>query len=110
MQAVVATVDDRWESRLADELLQPWQHDAGRAKFWRASANFVFFFSNAERQYVLRFNHACERTADAIHTEIDYVNALAGQGIRVAKPVQSIAGNYLESTVTAQGIFPLRRV
>lgn len=44
MQAVVATVNTQWESDLADEILRFWEHDDGRAKFWRASTNFVFFF------------------------------------------------------------------
>lgn len=44
MQAVVATVNTQWESDLADEILQSWEHDGERAKFWRASTNFVFFF------------------------------------------------------------------
>ncbi len=105
MQEVVATVNDHWESDLADRLLLHWEHDDERAKYWRASANFIFFFKREGKGYVLRFNHASERTAVAIQAEIDYVNILAEQGICVAKPVRSIAGNEVESVVTAHGIF-----
>jgi len=105
MQAVVATVSEQWESPLADNLLQHWEHDAGHAKFWRSSANFVFFFKESGRDYVLRFNHASERTAEVIQAEIDYVNALTESGIRVAKPVRSRTGNYVERIATDQGIF-----
>ncbi|MFN8493320.1 MAG: phosphotransferase [Caldilineaceae bacterium] len=105
MQAVVATVNEQWESSIADALLQHWQHDAGRAKFWRSSANFVFFFKKSGRDHVLRFNHASERTVEMIQAEIDYVNTLAESGLRVAKPVRSLTGHYVESIVTDQGTF-----
>ncbi|MEZ4865567.1 MAG: phosphotransferase [Caldilineaceae bacterium] len=105
MQAVVATVDDKWESPLADELLARWAHDGWRAKFWRASTNFVFFFKNAGQDYVLRFNHADERTAAMIEAEVAVVNALAAQGVRVAKPMRSLAGHYVESVETDHGLF-----
>lgn len=105
MNEVVATVNEQWESELADELLTHWQHDAERAKFWRASANFIFHFKNAGQAYVLRFNHADERTTLAIQAEIDYINMLADKGIRVARPVRSVAGNFIESIATDHGIF-----
>lgn len=105
MQSVVATVSEQWESPLADTLLDRWEHDPGHAKFWRASANFVFFFKKAGHDCVLRFNHASERSAETIQSEIDYVNALAAEGLRVARPVRSMAGNYVESIATDQGVF-----
>lgn len=105
MQAVVATVNTQWESALADEILQSWEHDGERAKFWRASTNFVFFFKKAGRDHVLRFNHATERTAETIGAELDYVNALAARGLRVARPVDSRADKLVESIETAQGLF-----
>ncbi len=105
MQAVVATVDKQWESHLVDEIVRYWEHDAGRPKYWRASANFVFFFKKAGRDHVLRFNRATERIAQAIEAEIDFVNALADMGLRVARPVRSKAGYYVERTPTSQGMF-----
>lgn len=105
MQEVVATVNAQWESDLADVLLQPWVHDVGRAKYWRASANFIFYFKRSGQDCVLRFNHASERTAEAIQAEVDYVNALAVRGVRVAKPILSMAGNAVESVETAHGLF-----
>lgn len=105
LQAVVATVDSQRHSDLADAILQRWTHDAERARYWRASANFVFFFKRDGQDYVLRFNHARERTVAVIQAEIDYVMMLAARGMRVAKPVQSRAGQYVESIDTSQGEF-----
>jgi Ser/Thr protein kinase RdoA (MazF antagonist) len=105
MQEVAATLNDHGESDLADKLLLYWEHDPERARYWRASANFIFFFKRLGQDYVLRFNHASERTTVTIQAEIDYVNELAGKGIRVAKPIRSVASNYVESVVTAHGVF-----
>ena len=105
MQDVVSTVDDKWESPLADQLVQCWEHDAGRPKYWRASANLIFFFKNHGQDHVLRFNHSGERTAEAVYAELDFVNALAGAGIQVARPVRSLTGHVLESIATARGVF-----
>ncbi len=106
MQAVVATVDEQWESPLADAILERWAHDeTDRAKYWRASANFIFFFKGAGQDAVLRFNHAAERSVAAIRAELAFVNALADRGVRVAKPIPSLAGNEVESVATANGTF-----
>lgn len=105
MQSLFATVNEQWESDLADRILQPWAHDPERAKCWRASANFIFFFKQAGQQRILRFNHTTERTVTAIQAEIDYVEMLANKGIRVARPIASRAGHYVESIDTPLGIF-----
>lgn len=103
MQVVVATVNEEWESPLANEILERWENDGEPAKYWRASANFVFFFNRGD--YVLRFSHAEERSAETVQAEIAHVNALIANGIRAAKPVQSLTGNYVESLVTSHGLF-----
>jgi Ser/Thr protein kinase RdoA (MazF antagonist) len=105
MQAVVATLNEQWESPLAEELLARWEHDEECAKYWRSSANFVFFFKASGRDRVLRFNHASERTASEIQAELAYINALAKSGVRVAQPVCSITGKDVESVDTGQGRF-----
>lgn len=105
MQDVVATVSEQWESPLADELLLRWEHDAQRPKFWRSSANFVFFGKIHGRDHVLRFNHADERMIETIRSEIDFVNSLAGLGVNVARPVRSKSGGYVESVPTSLGVF-----
>jgi Ser/Thr protein kinase RdoA (MazF antagonist) len=105
MQAVCETVSEQWESPLAEELVQLWTHDPVRPKFWRASTNFVFFFKRFGQDHVLRFNHEGERVAEQIEAELDYVIVLADAGVRVAKPVRSIAGHRVERINTALGLF-----
>jgi Ser/Thr protein kinase RdoA (MazF antagonist) len=105
MKALVATLNERWESAIVDAILSRWAHDPGTARYYRASANFLFTFKQAGQDYVLRFNHADERTSDYIQAELDYLHHLAASGIAVARPIRSLSGNDVESVSTAQGVF-----
>ena len=105
MKALTDTLNDEWESVIADQILACWEYDKGTAKYFRASANFQFIFQKAEKQYFLRFNHSTERSIDSIRAEVDYINHLSSKGIIVAKPVSSIAGHFVESVSTSQGVF-----
>ncbi len=105
LQAVTDTVTDKWESAIADQILARWEHDQGTAKYFRASANFQFIFQKAGARYFLRFTHSTERSIDRIRAEVDYINHLSSKGLVVAKPVSSIAGHWVESVATSQGVF-----
>jgi len=61
MKAIAATLTDTGESALGNQLLSMWPHDPGTAKFFRTSANALFTFTEAQRPYLLRFNHASEK-------------------------------------------------
>ncbi len=103
MWRVVATVSDDWESDLAEEVLRRWESDRSRTKYWRASANFVFLFKRAGRDYVLRFNHESERTAEFVESELVFVNELIGRGVPAAEPIRSRNGSLVESVPTSHG-------
>ena len=105
MKAMTDTLNDKWESAIADQILSGWEHDKGTAKYLRASANFQFTFQKAGGRYFLRFNHSTERAMDRICAEVDYINYLSSQGFTIAKPVPSIAGHFVESAPTSQGVF-----
>ncbi len=105
MQEIVETLDTDEGSPVAEEVLSCWQHDPGTARFFRASANFIFTFKNQAREYILRFNHQSERTPEGIRAELDYLGSLASQGICVALPVKSLSGKDLETVRTSSGEF-----
>lgn len=105
MAALVATANDDGESPVANQILTAWGHDAGSARFFRASANFVFSFSRAGQPYLLRFAHESERAAAAVEAEIAYVQYLAAHGVFVAAPLRSLAGRYVESIATPLGVY-----
>jgi len=87
MQAVVDTLNDSHASPIADTILAAWGQDPGSARYFRASANFVFMFTRGDQPCILRFSHASERTADAIHAELAYLDHLAAREVPVARPI-----------------------
>jgi Ser/Thr protein kinase RdoA (MazF antagonist) len=105
MRALTNTLNDKWESAIADQIISCWEHDKGTAKYLRASANFMFIFQKAGKPYFLRFNHSTERTIDRIRAEVDLLNHLSATELAIAKPVPSIAGNFVESVPTSLGVF-----
>ena len=105
MQKLVTTLNENDESPIANEIASRWEHDPGSVRFLRASANFLFLFKHAGKDYVLRFVNADERTFNTIRAELAYLDHLALQGVHVAKPVRSLAGNFVEDIATDQGFF-----
>jgi Ser/Thr protein kinase RdoA (MazF antagonist) len=105
MEMLVRTLDERGTSPIANAIAVRWDHDPGSVRFFRASANFLFTFKHAGREYVLRFINAKTRTVDALCAELAFINHLASRGIQVAKPVRSVAGKFVERIVTEQGLF-----
>ncbi len=105
MQGLIQTLDEQGGSPVAEEILSCWQHDPGTARFFRASANFIFTFENQSREYILRFNHAGERTPDGVQAELDVLNYLASQAAPIGRPVRSLSGKTLEIVRTSSGRF-----
>lgn len=105
MQAVIEAVDESRKNTVAEEIGSRWGAAPGSIRLFRASANFVFKFTREGQEYVLRFNHAEERTRQGVEAELAYVHHLAGQGIRVVQPVPSLRGGLVESVQTSLGLF-----
>ena len=105
MRGVVETLDEKGRCAVAEEILAHWDSESGSARFLRASANFVFTFEGSGRGRVLRFNHSSERAPEPVRSEIAYVNHLATGGIRVARPVRSLSGDYVVDARTTLGRF-----
>ncbi|MBX3083764.1 MAG: phosphotransferase [Anaerolineae bacterium] len=104
MTTLIDTLHDG-ESQIANQIAAPWEPDAGSVRFFRASANFLFTMTIADQPYMLRFNHADERTSDTIRAEVDYLHFLADEGIDVPRILRSKAGSYVESISTELGTF-----
>lgn len=105
MLAIHTTIRDDGGSAVANQIVASWEHDAQTVAFFRASANFVFTFTQGEQTRFLRFAHADDRTFAAIEAELAYVHHLAAASMDVAKPIPSLAGNDVESVPTAYGVF-----
>lgn len=89
---------------LPGDVAARWFETACSVRFIRASANFVFRVETPQASYALRFAHESERAAEYIRAELDFVTWLADRGLRVAKPIRSFGGEYLESVDTCCGV------
>ncbi|MEO7001345.1 MAG: phosphotransferase [Ktedonobacterales bacterium] len=105
MLKVDNTLDTQGQSRIADRILEQWEHDPGSAQFFRSSANFVYVFHNAGNRYFLRFADSAERTAAAIEAEMALLDFLASQGMTVTTPIASRNGRCVETVETDLGSF-----
>jgi Ser/Thr protein kinase RdoA (MazF antagonist) len=105
MLRVDATVDAEGRSSVAQEILGRWAHDAGSARFFRSSANFVYRFRRAGEPHFLRFADDAERRRADVVAEMDVVQSLADSGIKLASPVRSTAGRVVETVETTLGTF-----
>ena len=105
MNRFMATVDDQYHSPIADEIVSRWMLEPVDVRFFRASANFTCFAETPRRQGFLRFNLVQDRAYDFIYGEVAYIIRLANQGIKVAKPLPSLIGKWIEKVETALGTF-----
>ena len=105
MWKVDAMVDATGRSPVADRILQHWEHDAGSARFFRSSANFLYTFDQKGKRHFLRFADSSERSREEIEAEVDLVNWLAGAGIDVAIPIRAKDEHFVQSTETERGTF-----
>ena len=105
MLKVNSTMDTQWRSRIAEQILEHWEHDQGSAQFFRASANFVYIFRKGGGHYFLRFAESTERTGAEIEAEMALLRWLDSQGITITTPIMSQIGREVETIETDLGTF-----
>lgn len=89
-------------SHVIDQIAERWPHDAGSARFFRSSANFIATYQRGGERRFLRFADSTERDRDPIQAELDLVLWLASRGLKVSVPEPSLNGSFLE-TVEVDG-------
>src|ERR1051326_8652025 len=100
MLQVDNTLNEQWQSQIAERILEQWEHDQGSAKFFRASANFVYTVRKGGERFVLRFAESSERTVAAIEAEMALLCWIANKGMTVTTPVPSKNGHFVETVET----------
>jgi Ser/Thr protein kinase RdoA (MazF antagonist) len=105
MLKVDSTVNTQWRSRIAEQILEHWEHDQGSAQFFRSSTNFVYVFCKGGKRSFLRFSESAERTGAAIEAEMALLCWLTSKGMRVTPPIASKNGRYVEKVETDLGTF-----
>ncbi|QDP39677.1 phosphotransferase enzyme family protein [Radiobacillus deserti] len=65
--------------------------------------NYVFEVYQDETPYILRLTHSSHRHEEELHSEVDWLNFLFNNGLRVPKAHLSIDGNLVESLIASDG-------
>lgn len=105
MWKVDSTIDADGSSPVAERILERWAHDRGSVRFFRSSTNFLYVFRAQGERRFLRFVDTSERSREAIETEVELLDWLAGEGIDVAVPSPSRRGNLVETVEADSGAF-----
>lgn len=107
MKAWFDSVDEERRSPIAELIAARWFDADARAlvRCGPVSSNIVCRVATGGHTYYLRCNHESERTGDDYAAEMAYVEHLAAQGVRVARPVPSRSGALVERVRTPLGIF-----
>lgn len=80
----------------ANEILKNWEHDENSLNFWRGSSNYVYFFTNKNEKYWLRFSKKDENSLEQINSEIEFLLYLNNNNYPSVYPIKSYKDNYLE--------------
>jgi Ser/Thr protein kinase RdoA (MazF antagonist) len=105
MLKVDSTADTQWQSRIAEQMLEHWEHDQGSAQFFRSSTNFVYVFRKGGERSFLRFAESAERTGAAIEAEMALLCWVASKAMTVTTPIASKNGRCVEEVETDLGTF-----
>jgi Ser/Thr protein kinase RdoA (MazF antagonist) len=100
MRRIVDVIESGALPAVAQEAARRWQGEA--LHYVRSSANHVFRFSlrDGETCY-LRLTPAAERSRAAIQAELEFIEHVAHDGMAVARPLPSVAGELIEEVQDA---------
>jgi Ser/Thr protein kinase RdoA (MazF antagonist) len=81
--------------QVANEILKNWEHDSDSLNFWRGSANYVYFYTNKNKKFWLRFSKKDENSLEQIKAEIEFLLYLNSNYPSV-NPIKSNSYKYVE--------------
>lgn len=99
------TVDSELHSPISDRILQRWGYEPHTAQYFRSSANHIFHLDSTQDKRWLRFVGSDERKLEHIEAEIEVLRFLKDRSLRVAQPLPSLSGRYVETIETEAGRF-----
>src|SRR6056297_1518203 len=100
MKKLVDTLTKEWESPIADQILEKWNHDPDSLFYVRSSANFVFKFKENGQLRYLRFNSTSERSRKETENEMEILCFLNEKTPNIVKPILSKNNRYVEIVKT----------
>lgn len=105
MRTVCETILPGGRCPVVEDVLAPWDHDAGSDRFIVASSNHTAWFTADGERRIVRFVRADERGRDAIEAELEFLRHVADHGAWVNLPIASRGGRCVESVATSLGEF-----
>jgi len=85
-----------YSDKIRDEMLRRFGTGPDRVRELDGFESYVYVIPFNGREVILKVTHSMRRTVDYIMGEIDFVGYLAGNGVPVPRPVESIDGNPVE--------------
>ena len=65
--------------------------------------SYIYRFQRNDQKGILRISHTIRRSEALIQAELDWINHLHCGGVRVAQPLQSVNGHWLETIDDGEG-------
>lgn len=92
----ITQICEREVLETAAQLFGTSQDQLGKFDDYEGCTNLVYQYVANNQERVLRVSYRPDRSVEMIQAELHFVNYLAENGVRVAKPVKSIKGNFVE--------------
>lgn len=89
-------IRDLFTPSILDEALEVMGGDPASVQKLDGFESFIYRFTRQDKPYILRITHNSHRSWQAITGELEWLNYLIKHGVRVAHPVPSSNGRFVE--------------
>jgi Ser/Thr protein kinase RdoA (MazF antagonist) len=96
-------VKTRFNDELLGSILRRYTASPDGAKPLDGFESFIYEYSHAGKDYILRIGHSLRRDKPLVLAEVNWINHLADGGARVARAVQSLNDNLVETIDDGHG-------
>jgi len=97
------SIKDRFNDAILQEAMHRYAVAADAIHLLAGFESLIYEFERDSGAYILRIGHTLRRSEALIRGEVDWINALAGRGISVARAVCSRRGELVEAIEDGQG-------
>lgn len=98
-----ARIRERFNDKILHEAMTCYAIDPAQFEELPGFESFIYAFTRADGDYILRISHSLRRSVELLHGEADWINYLADGGAGVAKAITSTQGALVEVIDDGQG-------
>lgn len=96
-------ITDRYSDAILQTAQQRFAIDPAHCQLLDGFESYIYEFSRADGDFILRISHSRRRTPALIQAEVDWINYLAQGGAGVARAILSASGKLVEPIDDGQG-------